>query len=233
MISIFRILVIYFWSALMITASLILMMLTCNRKVPVVMSRTMWSLGVLYLAGVKNTSVKGVENIDKKKSYIFVSNHQSYLDIPSIVRLVPINLYFVAKKELKWMPFLGQYLWMTGMIFIDRTNKKRAIQSLDKAGKLIKKGKSILVFPEGSRSMDAKLQKFKKGFFTLAIQHQIEIVPLAVGGTHKILPSKGWNFTPNDVKVSIGISVEPPKSEKEVTKFIKLVSEQIVRMMDK
>ena len=196
------------------------------------MARSMWSPGILWGAGVRNITINGLENIDKKKSYIFVSNHQSHLDIPGIIRSVPINLYFIAKKELKWIPFLGQYVWATGMIFIDRSNRKKAIQSLDKAGKLIKKGRSVLAFPEGTRSLNGKLQKFKKGPFMLAIQHEIEIVPLAVEDTHKVLPSKAWRFTPHDIKVSIGKPVHPPKSKKEVAKFIEEVSLEIKSMME-
>lgn len=231
MISFFRILFILFWSVLMISSSLILMILTFNRKVPVIMARTMWSPGILWGAGVRNIAVTGLENIDKKKSYIFVSNHQSTLDIPSIIRSIPVNLFFIAKKELKWVPFLGQYVWATGMIFIDRSNKKKAIQSLDKAGKLIKKGKSVLAFPEGTRSLDGKLQKFKKGPFMLAIQHEIEIVPIAIEDTYKVLPSKGRQFTPHDIKVSIGKPIHPPKVKKEVAALIDKVSGEIEGMM--
>jgi len=231
MISIFRIFFILFWSALMISSSLILMIVTFNRKVPVIMARTMWSPGILWGAGVKNIEVNGLENIDKKKSYIFVSNHQSHLDIPSIIRSLPVNLYFIAKKELKWMPFLGQYVWATGMIFIDRSNRKKAIQSLDKAGKLIKKGKSILAFPEGTRSLDGKLQRFKKGPFMLSIQHEIEIVPIAVEDTYKVLPSKAWKFTPHEVRVSVGKPVHPPKDKKDVAELIDQVSGEIEGMM--
>jgi len=231
MISIFRIFFILFWSALMISSSLILMILTFNRKVPVIMARTMWSPGILWGAGVRNIKVTGLDNIDKKKSYIFVSNHQSHLDIPSIIRSVPVNFYFIAKKELKWVPFLGQYVWATGMIFIDRSNRKKAIQSLDKAGKLIKKGKSVLAFPEGTRSLDGKLQRFKKGPFMLAIQHEIEIVPIAVEDTHKVLPSKSWKFTPHTVKVSVGKPIHPPKDKKEALNFIDDVSAHIEEMM--
>ena len=233
MISVLRIIFLLLWSALMISSSLILMIVTFNRKVPVIMARTMWSPGILWGAGVKNVQVSGIENIDKKKSYIFVSNHQSNLDIPSIIRSVPVNLYFIAKKELKWMPFLGQYVWATGMIFIDRSNRKKAIQSLDKAGKLIKKGKSILAFPEGTRSLDGKLQRFKKGPFMLAIQHEIEIIPIAVEDTYKVLPSKSWRFTPHTVKVSVGKPVHSPKDKKEVAGLIDKVSGEIKGMMNK
>lgn len=195
------------------------------------MARTMWSPGILWGAGVKNIEVTGLGNIDKKKSYIFVSNHQSTLDIPSIIRSVPVNLYFIAKKELKWIPFLGQYVWATGMIFIDRSNRKKAIESLQKAGKLIKKGKSVLAFPEGTRSLDGKLRSFKKGPFMLAIQHEIEIVPIAIQDTYKVLASNTWRFTPHTVKVSVGKPVHPPKDKKEVVELIDEVNKQIEGMM--
>jgi len=209
------------------------MVLTFNRQIPVIMARTMWSPGILWAAGVRKINVQGLDNLDKSKSYIFVSNHQSNLDIPSIIRAVPVNFYFIAKKELKRVPFLGQYVWATGMIFIDRSNRAKAIQSLEKAGKLIKKGKSVLAFPEGTRSLDGKIQRFKKGPFMLSIQHDIMIVPIAVEGTHKVLPSQSMKFSPNDVKISVGKPIQAPKEKSEAQDFMSHVSKEIEAMMDK
>ncbi len=233
MISILRIIFLLLWSGVIIFSSLVVMVLTFNRKIPVIMARTVWSPGIVWGAGIRNFKVRGLENIDKDKSHIFVSNHQSLLDIPSIIHTVPVNFYFIVKKEIKKTPLLGWYVSATGMIFIDRKNKKKAIESLHRAGKLITNGKSVLAFPEGTRSEDGKLIAFKKGLFMLAIQHGIEVVPIAVDGTHRVLPSNSWKFTPQQVKVSVGKPIRPPQDEKEVGKFMEKVKGSIGEMMDK
>ncbi len=231
MISILRVIFLLLWSGVIIFSSLVVMILTFNRKTPVIMARTVWSPGIIWGSGMKDIIVKGLENIDKDKSYIFVSNHQSLLDIPSIIYTVPVNFYFIVKKEIKKTPLLGWYVSGTGMIFIDRKNKKKAIESLHRAGKLITNGKSVLAFPEGTRSEDGKLIKFKKGLFMLAIQHGIEVVPIAVDGTHRVLPSNSWKFTPQQVIVNVGKPIRPPQDEKEVDKFVEEVKGSIGGMM--
>lgn len=143
------------------------------------MARTMWAPGILWICGVK-LKVKGLEYLDIGRSYVLVSNHQSFLDIPILFRSIIINLYFVAKKELKKIPFLGWYMMATGMIFIDRTNRTKSIASLKKAAKLIQKGKSVIMFPEGTRSKDGYLADFKKGPFMLARQANVEVLPVGI-----------------------------------------------------
>ncbi len=163
----------------------------------------MFSPVVMWACGAK-MSTKGKENLDPTKPYIFVSNHQSYLDIPTLFQTIPHNLHFIAKKEVKWIPFIGWYMMGTGMIFVDRSNKAKARVSIEKAAKLIKKGKDVLMFPEGTRSKDGKLMDFKGGAFKLAKAAGVAIVPVAIKGTDKILPPGTFYIKPNPVEVLIG-----------------------------
>lgn len=183
---------------------MVMLILTFNQKVPIMMARTMWAPGILWFCGV-SLVVSGLEHIKSDESYIFVSNHLSFLDIPLLFRVIPVNLHFVAKKEVKRMPFVGWYMWATGMIFIDRQNREKAVQSLKRAGKLIKKGKNVIMFPEGTRSKDGRVCEFKKGPFVLASEADLSVIPVAISGAEKIVPPFTLKLKPGTVHVDLGV----------------------------
>ena len=153
----------------MITAAIVVILITFNQRIPVKMARTMFAPGILWACGIK-LQIMGLENLKEDESYVFIANHQSYLDIPVLFRAITHGLHFVAKKEIKLVPFIGWYMMATGMIFIDRSNRVKAVASLDKAGKLIKNGKDVLLFPEGTRSKTGQIGEFKKGPFYAGIK---------------------------------------------------------------
>jgi len=199
-----RILLMTIWSILCISTSLIVLVITFSRKTPLIMARTVWSPIILWLANTK-TSITGLEHIEKDKTYIVVSNHLSYLDIPTLFRILPLNLHFIAKHQLKKAPFIGWYMRATGMIFINRENGRAAAKSLDEAALLIKNGKTVLIFPEGTVSEDKKIKRFKKGGFSLALKSGIEILPLSLKGTSDIWPvDSNTTFNKGTVTVNIG-----------------------------
>lgn len=181
------------------------------------MARTLFAPGILWACGVR-LKVFGLEHLHKDESYVFVANHQSYLDIPVLFRAVPHGLHFVAKKEIRLVPFIGWYMMATGMIFIDRSNRIKAVASLDRAGKLIKNGKDVLLFPEGTRSKTGVLGEFKKGPFMLASKADIRVVPIHISGTEKILPAGSFLLQPNTVSVQIGQPIG--QGEKSLQEFI-------------
>lgn len=193
------------WSILCITTSIMLMVVLFNRKIPLIMARTVWSPGILFISGVK-IKLKGLDNIHLNDGTpkIVISNHQSFLDIPVITRVIPLNLYWTAKIEIKRMPFIGWYMMATGMIFIDRSNRERAIQSMHKAADLIKNGKDVFIFPEGRRSMDGSEVPFKKGAFYLAIESGSDIIPVHIKGTEEVWSKKSLKISPGSVSVRIG-----------------------------
>lgn len=104
---------------------------------------------------------------------------------------------------------MGWYMQLVGMIFIDRQNREKAVESMKKASNEIKNGKNIISFPEGTRSLDGKLAQFKKGSFVIALEHNIEILPVAVVGTQNGIPPRKFEINPADVEVRIGKAFSP------------------------
>lgn len=192
------------------------------------MARTMWAPGVLWAAGIK-LKVTGLENIQVGEPYIFVANHLSALDIPVLFRAVPLNLHFVAKKEVMWMPFVGWYMWATGMIFIDRSNRDKAKVSLEKAGELIKNGKHVIMFPEGTRSRNFDVMPFKKGPFVLSTQAGVAMLPVAISGTEAVL--SGWRWLPFQPQNIVSVAIGPAMAnltQMDMTTYASEVREVIV-----
>ena len=149
-----------------------------------------------------------MEVIESDKPYVFVCNHQSYLDIPILFRAIPTNLYFVAKKELRIIPFLGWYMMATGMIFIDRSNRKKSMESLKRSARLINQGKSVLMFPEGTRTFEHQIAPFKKGPFILSKEANVPILPIGIRQTGKTFTWGKWSSTQMVVSVADPITCD-------------------------
>ncbi|ROL57427.1 1-acyl-sn-glycerol-3-phosphate acyltransferase [Bacteroidetes/Chlorobi group bacterium Naka2016] len=175
-----------------------------------------WAKRLLFFSGVKVES-NGIENISLDKSYVFVANHSSYFDIPSVFVAIPNNLRIMYKKELESIPIFGLYLKKSDFIAIEREEAVSARTSLSQALDLIQKDVSILIFPEGTRSHDGKLQEFKRGAMYLAIKSGKPIVPVTIVGANNILPKGKFFFKTGKVKVIIGkpleVVINPSKSE--------------------
>jgi len=147
--------------------------------------------------------VIGKENIDRKQSYVVVSNHQSHFDIFVIYGWVFMDLKWVMKKELRKVPFLGWACEKIEFIYVDRSDNQKAVESLRLAKSKIKNGTSIIFFPEGTRSMDGEIARFKKGAFKMALDLQLPILPITIKGTRKILPSNTYNLLPGKAEMII------------------------------
>ncbi len=164
----------------------------------------LWALAIRFCAGIK-VEIKGLEHLDKDKSYIFMSNHQSHLDAVAWAPNLPFRIRFFAKKELTYVPIFGQAIYMSRHIIIDRKNIESAKKSIEKAKELIRKYKlSVLVFPEGTRSTTGKLGEFKKGGFVLALETGIPIVPMAVQGSFELLPPHSLKIKPGLIHLNVG-----------------------------
>ncbi len=164
-----------------------------------------WAKLVLWIAGVK-VKIIGLENINTDENYVYVANHLSGFDIPIVMASLPGQLRIVFKKELTKIPIFGWQLRMGPYILIDRENPAKAMESLEKAKKKIERGVSVLLFAEGTRSLDGNIQPFKRGAFTLATRSGKKIVPLTIKGTFEILPKKKFRIRPGEVK----LFVDPP-----------------------
>jgi 1-acyl-sn-glycerol-3-phosphate acyltransferase len=163
-----------------------------------------WGNLTLWTAGV-TVQVHGLEHIDPASSYVYAANHQSWFDIFAMLGKLPVQFRWLAKTELFKVFVLGRAMAAAGYIPIDRSNRRQAFESIKLAAQRVREGTSVVIFPEGTRSLDGKLQDFKKGGFILAIQSQHPIVPISISGTHTILPKTGqWRIHPGLVQMTIG-----------------------------
>ncbi|MBW2557736.1 MAG: 1-acyl-sn-glycerol-3-phosphate acyltransferase [Deltaproteobacteria bacterium] len=161
-----------------------------------------WARLNLALSGVP-ISISGDELIDKDQPYIVMANHQSYYDVFALIGYLPLPLKWVMKMELREIPIFGIACEKVGHIYIDRGNSEKAQKSLRAAGEKIRAGSSVVFFPEGTRSPDGKLQRFKKGGFVMALEAKMPILPVTVVGGRKILPRKSLRVLPGNMKIII------------------------------
>jgi len=185
-----------------------------GRKVQYINARYLWSPLVCFVCGI-HVKVSGIENIDKNNAAIYIANHSSYLDILAVSRVMPTGLFYVSKKELGWIPVLGMYMWVVGHFFVNRKNHSAAMNRMRRAAKKILKGRSIIVFAEGTRSSDGQVGKFKRGAFIIAKEGMIDIMPIAVIGAHDLLPKKSIMLKSGIVEVKFG----PRISSREIQKY--------------
>ncbi len=148
-----------------------------------------WARVGLRLAGV-GLRVEGQEHIPRGQAVIYMPNHQSNFDILALFASLPVQFRWLAKEELFHIPLFGFAMRRTGYIPVDRSDRKKAIESMKEAARRIGEGASVIVFPEGTRSPDGRLLPFKKGGFLLALQAQVPVVPVAITGSRDIMPKK-------------------------------------------
>lgn len=147
-----------------------------------------WARVLLAVSGVR-VRVEGLEHIDPNGSYVFISNHLSYMDTPVVLAHVPVQFRFLAKRGLFKIPFLGQHLSRAGHIPVPREDPRAAVKTLQTAAATIREKKiSLLVFPEGGRSHDGHLRPFKEGGTYIAIRAGVPLVPTILVGTREVLP---------------------------------------------
>jgi 1-acyl-sn-glycerol-3-phosphate acyltransferase len=148
----------------------------------------LWARALLAVSGV-SVAVEGLEHISPGGSYVFIANHLSYMDTPVVLAHVPVQFRFLAKRGLFQIPFLGTHLSRAGHIPVPREDARAAVKTLQTAAETVREKRiSLLIFPEGGRSHDGELRKFKEGGAYIAIRAGVPIVPLAIIGTRKILP---------------------------------------------
>lgn len=156
--------------------------------------------------------IEGVENIEKGKSYVIVINHQSMMDI-MMFYLVPMSFRWVSKREAFVIPFIGQFLLLHGDITIDRSKGAEAMRRVSEQGrKWLGRGVSVAMFPEGTRSKDGNIQRFKAGAFTLAKEAGVAILPVVMEGSTTMFTPKKWVNWRNE----FAIRVLPPISAEQV-----------------
>lgn len=205
-----RTLFIFLWTVLVtvLFATLVILasFISKSDKTPHNIARV-WAKCLLLASGIKVT-VKGLSNINPAESYIFMPNHVSNFDIPVLLAHLLVQFRWLAKAELFKIPVFGHAMQRAGYISIDRSNRTSAIRSLKTAGKMIRNGLSVLIFPEGTRSYDNNIQPFKKGGFVLALDSGIPIVPVIIHGTWPIMPKKQILVKPGNVVLEVAKPID-------------------------
>lgn len=163
----------------------------------------LWCKHLAFFSGVK-VITRGMEKLDPRKNYLFVANHISYYDIVVLFPALPYKLSFIARKNLFYIPIWGWGIGLTGHIPVDRSNPKNARKSIEQGCIAINKHKrSVVGFPEGTRSRTNEMAEFKLGLFSLALQAGIDIVPVAIHGTQEILRRGSVNVHSGTVYIDI------------------------------
>ena len=183
-----------------------------------------WAKSIFKTMNI-NVRVIGLDKLDRNADYIFAPNHASSLDIPLILGFLPFWIVPISKIELKWIPFLGWAMQAAGHVFVDRRDHEKAMLSIAKIkNSLLKNPRSILIFPEGSRTNDGKVNQFKTGGLSIGISTKISIVPVAIEGTFESLSKHSKKFVNKLLTISIGSPIDTRKysldDRKDLANFV-------------
>ncbi|MBW2093533.1 MAG: 1-acyl-sn-glycerol-3-phosphate acyltransferase [Deltaproteobacteria bacterium] len=162
-----------------------------------------WARVILWLSRVKVTA-KGCEQVDSRIPRIYMTNHQSYFDILGLLAYLPVDFKFLMKQELMRIPLFGFAMKRAGYIGIERNDPRKAVKSMQHAAERIRNGASVLIFPEGTRSVDGRLQEFKRGGFKLALKSRCDIVPVVIQGSRRIMPKGSFTIRRGHFTLSVG-----------------------------
>jgi 1-acyl-sn-glycerol-3-phosphate acyltransferase len=159
-----------------------------------------WAWLILKTTGVR-VRVSGLEHLDVSRSYVVAANHQSIYDIPIVFSSLPLQLRIIAKDSLGWIPFLGWHLRQSGHLLIDRTRPGAGV--LKRMAHLVRAARSLIVFPEGTRSIDGAVGRFKGGIFLLAIDSGLPVVPVSIARSRMIMTKGQLMVRPGDVTLTV------------------------------
>lgn len=184
-----------------------------------------WAKTLVRASGMK-VKVSGVENIAEEGAVLFVSNHQSNFDIGVLLGCIDKPKGFVAKIELAKIPIVATWMKKMGSVFIDRKDIKQSLRTINEGIEILKKGRSLVLFPEGTRSKGAKMGAFKKGSLRLAEKGHVPIIPVSIKGTYQVETRKG-RIQPADVQVIIDKPIIydalPPEDQKRIAEIVQEV----------
>lgn len=168
--------------------------------------QVLWSRSVLWFLLVP-IKVTGREHVNPKQSYVFVANHQSFLDVFAVYGWLPNNFKWLMKKEIRKVPFVGTACKVAGHIFVDRSNPRAALQSMEHIKGELVDGISTVIFPEGTRTKTGEMGRFKQGAFKIAMDLNLPVVPLSLKGFHHAMPARQLFVNP---KASTALHIGEP-----------------------
>ena len=198
-----RSIVLVLWTICWASVGLVVILIEWSGRLFMWLARVGWAAQILWLAGTRIT-VKGIETVDWRKPYVIVCNHQSALDIPLLINRIPVQTRFLAKRSLFFIPLFGWSLALARFIPVDRGSKRKSRRSIERAAERIRKGPSLIVFPEGTRTPDGPVHKFKSGAFIIGIRSGVPILPVAVRGMFDVVPKSRLAVRPGPVELVFG-----------------------------
>lgn len=188
-----------------------------------------WARVILLVTRVR-VNVEGLQHLEPGRTYVFVANHQSLYDIPVLFWSLPFQLRIIAKESLGRFPVIGAHLRRSGHMLVDRSRPDRA-GIFGWAGRLTRDGLSLIVFPEGTRSRDGRVQPFKGGSFYLAMQAGLPLVPLSVVGSRHVMRKGELTARPGRVSLVVHPPVEVRQSDAPAASEVRAVAEQVRQMI--
>ena len=202
-------------------------LLTRRREIVFRLGR-LWSRIKLRVMGIA-PAYSGLNHAAGTAPRIFLANHLSTLDIWVVAPALPDTTRFVAKRSIFWIPVLGQAMAVAGFIPIDRQDRTRAIRSLEGAAARIRGGESVILFPEGTRSRNGKLGRFKRGAFHLALETGVPIVPVAISGTGRVVKPRSIVVQPGPVHVTFMAPIDAAAYASDLDALLTRTRREIAR----
>lgn len=192
-----------------------------------------WTWWGKTIVGVSIETV-GAERVDRRKSYVIISNHQSLYDIPALMLGLKLQFRWVIKKSFVHVPLFGWALYLSRHVFIDRSNPKKSIREMDRAARRLPRGVSIAVFAEGTRSDDGVVREFRTGGFLLAVRNGLPILPVTVNGSWRVLPDKrSLSFHPGPIQIVVGEVIDTAGySRKNLGQLIEHTRNAVLEALD-
>jgi len=199
-----------FWGLCLPPAALIFMPWTfITGDITVMYWAFMWgALAGVRLAGIR-ARIIGLEKLDPRRTYIFMSNHASNIDPPLMIPLLGRRTSVLVKQELFKIPLLGKAMRMGALIPVNRGNREAGIAAVQAAQEVVRQGLSMTIYVEGHRSLDGKLLPFKKGPFYLAMECKVPVVPVTISGSHYVWPKSRFSIKPGRIDITFHDVIEP------------------------
>jgi 1-acyl-sn-glycerol-3-phosphate acyltransferase len=202
------------WTAFMVSVAFPLFTVTGDRKTFQRFQR-FWAEGLAKAWGME-VHAHGTELLDPSQPYVFMANHLSHADIVALMVALPMNVGFLAKKELSKVPFLAQAILAGGHVLIDRQDNASAVNSMAQAAQDVANGCALVIFPEGTRASREVIQPLKRGGFHLARQARVPLVPVGIRGTRAIMGKEDLVIRPGKVEVNVGKPVFADQFENQI-----------------
>ena len=186
----------------------------------------LWAWLILKTTGVR-VQVSGLDRLDPTQTYVFAANHQSIYDIPIVFTSLPYQLRIVAKQSLGRIPFMGWHLYLAGHLLVDRSKPGAGV--VKKMSKLVDEHHSLIVFPEGTRSVDGAIARFKGGSFVLALEAGVPVVPVSLAGSRHVMTKGRLMVCPGDVRITIHDPIETTDVPRDAVRELAERVREIVR----